>query len=104
MTVISKAIGLLTLAAIFQIPDAIGFSAIGSLRGHKDTFATMVNLIISYWFFALPIGVYLAFNNHVGIPNEAEGIWIGMIIGITISAVLNSVRLKYKKNLLKKLY
>tara|TARA_B100001059_G_scaffold195933_1_gene200660 strand:- start:2531 stop:3886 length:1356 start_codon:yes stop_codon:yes gene_type:complete len=104
VTVISKAIGLLTLAAIFQIPDAIGFSAIGSLRGHKDTFATMVNLIISYWFFALPIGVYLAFNNHVGIPNEAEGIWIGMIIGITISAVLNSVRLRYKKNLLKKLY
>tara|TARA_B110000003_G_scaffold267991_1_gene296913 strand:- start:811 stop:2166 length:1356 start_codon:yes stop_codon:yes gene_type:complete len=104
LPVISKAIGLLMLAAIFQVPDAIGFSAIGSLRGHKDTFATMVNLIISYWFFALPIGVYLAFSNYAGIPNEAEGIWIGMIIGISVSAVLNALRLKHKKNLLKNLY
>ena len=104
LPVISKAIGLLMLAAIFQVPDAIGFSAIGSLRGHKDTFATMVNLVISYWFFALPIGVYLAFSNYAGVPNEAEGIWIGMIIGISISAVLNTLRLKHKKNLLKKLY
>ena len=104
LPVISKAIGLLMLAAIFQVPDAIGFSAIGSLRGHKDTFATMVNLVISYWFFALPIGIYLAFSNYAGVPNEAEGIWIGMIIGISISAVLNTLRLKHKKNLLKKLY
>ena len=104
LPVISKAIGLLMLAAIFQVPDAIGFSAIGSLRGHKDTFATMVNLLISYWFFALPIGVYLAFSNYAGIPNEAEGIWIGMIIGISISAVLNTLRLRHKKSLLKKLY
>ena len=102
-TVVIKAFGLLALAAIFQIPDAIGFSAIGSLRGHKDTFITMVNLVISYWFFALPIGIYLAFNEIAGIPNEAEGIWVGMIIGITISAILNTGRLKYKKGLLKKL-
>jgi Na+-driven multidrug efflux pump len=52
----------------------------------------------------LPIGVYLAFSNYAGVPNEAEGIWIGMIIGISISAVLNTLRLKHKKNLLKKLY
>ena len=41
--------------------------------------------------------------NFDGLPNEAEGIWIGMIIGITISAILNTGRLKYKKGLLKKL-
>ena len=74
LSVVKKALGLLALAAIFQIPDAIGFSAIGSLRGHKDTFITMVNLVISYWFFALPIGIYLAFNEIAGFPNEAEGI------------------------------
>ena len=102
-TVVIKALGLLVLAAIFQIPDAIGFSAIGSLRGHKDTFVTMVNLVISYWFFALPIGIYLAFSEIGGLPNEAEGIWVGMIIGVTLSAILNTGRLKYKKGLLKKL-
>ena len=62
----------------------------------------MVNLVISYWFFALPIGIYLAFNKIAGLPNEAEGIWVGMIIGIIISAILNTGRLKYKKGLLKK--
>ena len=89
----------------FSTPrDQTSPDAIGSLRGHKDTFATTVNLIISYWFFALPIGIFLAFSNYAGVPNEAEGIWIGMIIGIAISAILNALRLKYKKKLLKKLY
>ena len=102
-SVVIKAMGLLALAAIFQLPDGIRFSAIWSLRGHKDTFITMVNLVISYWFFALPIGIYMAFNEIAGLPNEAEGIWIGMIIGIMISAILNTGRLKYMKGLLKKL-
>ena len=53
---------LLYYAIIFQIPDAVGFSAVGSLRGHKDTFGPMVNLVISYWVFALPLGVYFAFG------------------------------------------
>ena len=92
---------LLIFAAIFQIPDAIGFSAIGSLRGHKDTFATMVIMIISYWFFAMPVGVYLAFNQTFGLPTEAWGIWLGMILGISLSAILNLLRLKYKKTKLK---
>ena len=61
----------------------------------------MVNLVISYWFFALPIGVYLAFNEIGGLPNEAEGIWVGMIIGITLSAILNTGRLKFKKGYLR---
>ena len=51
----------------------------------------------------MPIGVYLAFNEIGGLPNEAEGIWVGMIIGITLSAILNTGRLKFKKGLLKKL-
>ncbi len=98
------AVTLLMLAAIFQIPDAIGFSAIGSLRGHKDTFATMVIMIISYWLVALPLGMFLAFNSNGLFPDGAQGIWIGMIFGIIVSAVLNSMRLRYKKNRLKQLF
>ena len=102
--VVEIATTLLMLAAIFQIPDAIGFSAIGSLRGHKDTFATMVIMIISYWLVALPLGMFLAFNSNGLFPDGAQGIWIGMIFGIIISAVLNSMRLRYKKNKLKQLF
>ena len=98
------ALGLLVYAAIFQIPDALSFSAIGTLRGHKDTFATMLNLVISFWFFAIPVGVFLAFNEYTGIPNEADGMWIGMVAGLSLSAILNLRRLKQKKDELKKLF
>lgn len=98
------ALVLLYYAVIFQIPDAVGFSAVGSLRGHKDTFGPMVNLVISYWVFALPLGVYFAFGDGKYVPNQAEGMWIGMIIGIVVSMILNLSRLKTKKNKLKELF
>ena len=102
--VASLAILLLYYAIIFQIPDAVGFSAIGSLRGHKDTFGPMVNFIISYWICALPIGIYFAFSEGKFIPNQAEGMWFGMIVGIFISAALNLIRLRKRKRELKKLF
>jgi Na+-driven multidrug efflux pump len=64
----------------------------------------MFNLVISFWFFAIPVGVFLAFNGYTGIPNEADGMWIGMIAGLSLSAILNLRRLKQKKNELKKLF
>jgi Na+-driven multidrug efflux pump len=60
--------------------------------------------VISFWFFAIPVGVFLAFNKYTGIPNEADGMWIGMIAGLSLSAILNLRRLKQKKNELKKLF
>ena len=98
------ALTLLAYAAIFQVPDAIGYSAIGSLRGHKDTFGPMVNFIISYWFIAIPIGVYLSFSDSTFLPTEAEGMWTGMIIGIVVSAILNTLRLKNRKKDLKRFF
>ena len=98
------ALTLLAYAAIFQVPDAIGYSAIGSLRGHKDTFGPMVNFIISYWFIAIPIGVYLSFSDLKFLPTEAEGMWTGMIIGIVVSAILNTLRLKNRKKDLKRFF
>tara|TARA_A100001234_G_C12447880_1_gene309743 strand:- start:244 stop:615 length:372 start_codon:yes stop_codon:yes gene_type:complete len=98
------ALTLLTYAAIFQVPDAIGYSAIGSLRGHKDTFSPMVNFIISYWFIAIPAGIYLSFNDSDFLPTQAEGMWTGMIIGIVVSAILNTQRLRIKKRELKRFF
>ena len=98
------ALTLLTYAAIFQVPDAIGYSAIGSLRGHKDTFSPMVNFIISYWFIAIPAGICLSFNDSDFLPTQAEGMWTGMIIGIVVSAILNTQRLRIKKRELKRFF
>ena len=64
----------------------------------------MVNFIISYWFIAIPIGVYLSFSDLKFLPTEAEGMWTGMIIGIVVSAILNTLRLKNRKKDLKRFF
>jgi MATE family multidrug resistance protein len=97
---INIATGLLIFAAIFQLPDGIQMAAVGSLRGFKDTFAPMILLFISYWLFAIPAGYFLTmhgFNQPLG----ASGMWVGMIIGLSIFSVLSILRLNYiiKKNL-----
>jgi len=52
----------------------------------------------------LPLGIYFAFGDEKYVPNQAEGMWIGMIIGIVVSMILNLRRLKTKKNKLKELF
>jgi len=39
-------VSLLLYAAIFQIPDGVQMSAVGSLRGFKDTFVPMILILI----------------------------------------------------------
>ena len=103
LPVLELAISLIFFAAIFQLPDGIQMGALGSLRGYKDTFIPMILLLISYWIFAMPIGYYLT-NFGFGEPFGAQGMWYGMIIGLTIFSFLSIFRLiwimnsKIKKN------
>ena len=53
----------------------------------------MILLLISYWFFAMPIGFYLT-NYGFGSPLGAKGMWFGMIIGLSIFSILSIFRLK----------
>lgn len=80
--VIQIAAALLVWAAIFQIPDGIQVTAIGALRGMQDVRRPTVITFVAYWLFALPVSYFLAFNAGLG----AVGIWIGLTIGLTISA------------------
>ena len=93
LPVFELAVSLIIFAAIFQVPDGIQMGALGSLRGYKDTFIPMILLLISYWFFAMPIGFYLT-NYGFGSPLGAKGMWFGMIIGLSIFSILSIFRLK----------
>ncbi len=84
---------LLIYAAIFQIPDGIGMGSLGALRGYKDTFMTMVFLVIAYWIFAIPFGYFLTYYG-INEPMGAGGMWISMIVGLVIFALLISSRLR----------
>ncbi len=86
------AIGLLFYAAIFQLSDGIQVAAAGALRGIKDMNFIMFSNITSFWVLGFVTSWYLCFKRNMG----AEGLWIGIIVGLTAAAVLNIFRFKYK--------
>jgi MATE family multidrug resistance protein len=91
--VFNAAVHLVLFAAIFQIPDGIQMGSLGALRGYKDTFVPMIYLIISYWVFAIPLGYFLTYHG-VREPLGADGMWIGMILGLVIFSIFIFMRLK----------
>lgn len=83
---------LLILAAIFQLSDGAQVAFLGLLRGMSDTRIPMLINAFSYWMIAFPVGYYMA--HHLGWG--AEGLWIGLITGLTVASVLLFLRLKIR--------
>ena len=81
---------LLLYAGIFQISDSIQAVSAGLLRGIKDVRVPTLFIFIAYWIVGLPIGCLLAFTYDWG----AVGIWIGFIVGLTVSAIFLSLRVR----------
>jgi multidrug resistance protein, MATE family len=84
----SLAVQLLYMAAIFQVSDGLQVSGSGALRGLKDTRVPMIVNLIAYWIVGLPLGYYLGIIRQWG----PEGLWIGLIAGLTVAAVLHNLR------------
>ncbi|UCH26362.1 MAG: MATE family efflux transporter [Trueperaceae bacterium] len=73
----------LGIAAMFQIVDGIQVSAIGALRGLKDTRVPMLLTLVAYWLLGLPTSIGLAFGLKLGGP----GLWFGLVVGLTVAAI-----------------
>jgi len=86
------AVTLLSLAAIFQLPDGIQICMAGILRGYKDTFVPMLVNVVSYWIVGLSLGYWLTFTRGLG----PAGMWWGMIAGLSVGAVLLSARFAWR--------
>jgi MATE family multidrug resistance protein len=82
--VIEMAAGLLLFAAVFQVSDGLQAAAAGALRGLKDTRVPMLYSILSYWVVGLSVGSWLTFRAGWG----AKGMWVGLVAGLTVAAVL----------------
>ncbi len=80
---------LLVLAAIFQLSDGLQVTLLGLLRGMNDTRVPMLINAFSYWAIAFAAGYYAA--HHLGWG--AKGLWGGLILGLTVAAILLSIRL-----------
>lgn len=96
--VIQMASSLLIIAGFFQISDGIQVVSLGALRGLADVKVPTALTFIAYWVLALPMGYFLGFELNMG----AEGVWYGLLIGLSIVAVVMFWRFNYlSKKLLK---
>ncbi len=91
VAVAALASSLLLYAAAFQFPDGLQVMSAGSLRGLRDTRVPMFLAMLSYWGLGMPLGAGLGLWLGYG----PQGMWTGLIIGLTAAAVLMGLRLSH---------
>ncbi|HET6243999.1 MAG: MATE family efflux transporter [Bacteroidetes bacterium] len=82
--VIQLASSLIVIAALFQLSDGVQVVGLGALRGMSDVKVPTFITVIAYWGLALPLSYFLGFTLNFG----ARGIWVGLLIGLSVAAVL----------------
>lgn len=83
---------LLLYAAAFQFPDGIQVMSAGSLRGLRDTRVPMLLAMVAYWGLGMPLGAGLG----LGLGWGPQGMWAGLIVGLTAAALLMGARLAWR--------
>ncbi len=83
---------LVVIAGFFQLSDGIQVVGLGVLRGIADVNLPTVLTLFAYWGVALPLSYFLAFP----LGMDVQGVWIGLLAGLTVSAILLTYRF-YKK-------
>ena len=89
--VLSISSKLLIVAAFFQISDGIQVVVLGALRGLQDVKVPMYLTFIAYWIVGFPISIYLGRYTSL----KAEGVWIGLLAGLTAAAIMLYLRFRF---------
>ena len=79
---------IIVIAGLYQLSDGLQAVGLGILRGIEDVNIPTVYTLIAYWVIALPTGYILGFTFDLGI----KGIWIGLLIGLSFSAIMLNLR------------
>ena len=82
---------LLLVAAFFQISDGLQVVVLGALRGFQDVKIPTLITFIAYWMIGFPVSFYLGLYT----PLESVGIWLGLLAGLTASAIMLYIRFNY---------
>lgn len=91
LMVMALASELLLWAAIFQLFDGLQVVIIGALRGMQDVNFTAYITFVAYWLVGFPVCYYLGLHTSLA----SQGIWIGLTLGLTVSALLLYLRFQY---------
>ena len=89
--VIALAGKLLLVAAVFQISDGLQVVVLGALRGLQDVKIPTFITFIAYWVIGFPICYFLGKEEVFG----SVGIWVGLLAGLTSSAIMLYIRFNY---------
>ncbi|WP_372744572.1 MATE family efflux transporter [Lutibacter sp.] len=92
--VIGIAASLLVVAGFFQLSDGLQAVVLGGLRGLQDVNIPSFLTFIAYWIVGFPVCFYLGRTLNMG----PFGIWIGLLIALTVSATLLFLRFNYLTN------
>jgi MATE family multidrug resistance protein len=88
--VVALAATLLPIAGVFQVFDGLQVVSIGLLRGLGDTQVPMIVNVVGFWCLGIPVSLWLGFRLDYG----AQGLWWGLVLGLTIVALILLLRLR----------
>jgi MATE family multidrug resistance protein len=91
MAVHALAAQLLLVAAFFQISDGLQVVFLGALRGLQDVKVPTFMTFIAYWIVGFPVSYYLGLHTSL----KSIGIWIGLLAGLSASAIMLYLRFNY---------
>ena len=94
LSVVNTAASLLLIAGLFQLSDGFQVVVLGALRGMQDVKIPTFLTFIAYWVVGFPISYILGKTLNYG----SQGIWIGLLAGLTTSAILLFLRFNYLSN------
>ncbi len=78
------AASLLLVAAAFQLCDGFQVISVGGLRGLDDVRVPAWMMFGAFWLFGIPLGSWLAFGMEMG----AQGVWWGLVTGLSLNALM----------------
>ncbi|MGR3794017.1 MATE family efflux transporter [Vannielia sp. SX4] len=82
--ILATGVGLLAMAALFQLFDGAQVTAMGLLRGVQDMRVPMWIAAVSYWGIGAPLAWALGFPAGWG----GMGVWFGLAMGLAAAGVL----------------
>ena len=88
--VIALTAQLMLLISIYQFSDAVQGLSISMMRGIQDVKIIMPIVMCSYLLINIPVGCMLAYSFGM----ECHGLVIGLILGLSVAALLTCVRLR----------
>lgn len=87
LTVITLAMELMVFVAVYQLVDDTQVTAMGALRGFKDTRTPLFIALVAYWAVGFPVGMALGFGwIEVSGFSGVRGFWVGLSVGLLVAA------------------